>query len=43
VIKDGMVREQGSHDELMRLGGIYARLHELQFQSSEETHSEIAN
>ena len=42
VIKEGMVREQGSHDDLMRLGGIYAQLHELQFQQSEEVHPQIA-
>jgi ATP-binding cassette subfamily B protein len=36
VIKDGTVREQGTHDELMHLGGLYAQLHDLQFQQSEE-------
>ena len=33
VIADGRVLEQGSHDELMRLGGEYARLFEMQAKS----------
>ena len=36
VVKDGTVREQGTHEELMKLGGIYAQLHDLQFQQTEE-------
>jgi len=32
VIKDGELAEQGSHDELMKLGGIYRSLIELQFK-----------
>jgi subfamily B ATP-binding cassette protein MsbA len=31
VIKDGVVAEQGSHDELMNLDGIYADLHRIQY------------
>jgi hypothetical protein len=30
VFKDGIVEEQGSHDDLMRLGKIYARLFQIQ-------------
>jgi ABC-type multidrug transport system fused ATPase/permease subunit len=30
VLKDGLVAEQGSHDELLALGGEYAELHRLQ-------------
>src|SRR5437868_11520831 len=30
VLKDGVVAEQGSHDELLALGGEYAGLHRLQ-------------
>jgi len=32
VIKDGVVAEQGSHQELMALNGIYAELHRIQFK-----------
>jgi ATP-binding cassette subfamily B protein len=31
VMHRGELREQGTHDELLALGGIYARLHRLQF------------
>lgn len=31
VLKQGRVTEQGSHEELLALGGEYARLHSLQF------------
>jgi len=31
VLKQGKVAEQGSHEELLALGGEYARLHRLQF------------
>ena len=30
-LDDGRVVEQGRHDELLRHGGLYARLAELQF------------
>jgi ATP-binding cassette, subfamily B, bacterial HlyB/CyaB len=30
VIEKGEIREHGSHDELLKTGGIYARLHTLQ-------------
>ena len=32
VVKDGVVVEDGSHDELIQLGGVYAELHRLQFR-----------
>lgn len=32
VIKDGMVAEQGSHDELLALDGVYADLHRIQYR-----------
>ncbi len=31
VIKDGVVAEDGTHEELLALGGVYAGLHHLQF------------
>ena len=33
VLEDGQVVEQGSHDSLMALGGVYARLYQSQFDS----------
>jgi ATP-binding cassette subfamily B protein len=32
VLEGGQVVERGSHDELVRLGGTYARLFEIQAQ-----------
>lgn len=34
VMHRGRLREQGTHDELIAHGGIYARLHEMQFAPS---------
>lgn len=36
VLHRGEVRERGTHAELLRRGGLYARLHELQFVQAEE-------
>jgi ABC-type multidrug transport system fused ATPase/permease subunit len=31
VVEDGRVVEEGRHEELVREGGLYTRLYELQF------------
>ena len=36
VLDRGRVVELGSHEELLRLGGLYQRLHSMQFQPLEE-------
>ena len=33
VLKEGVVAEQGTHDELMALGGVYADLYRVQFKT----------
>jgi subfamily B ATP-binding cassette protein MsbA len=36
VVKDGTIVEQGNHDELLRANGLYAELHDIQFQASQD-------
>ncbi len=36
VVRDGMIVERGNHEELMRAGGLYAELHEIQFEQSHD-------
>ena len=32
MLKDGVVAEEGTHDELLSLGGVYADLYRAQFE-----------
>jgi ABC-type multidrug transport system fused ATPase/permease subunit len=34
VLDGGIVAEQGTHDELLKLGGIYAEMHRIQYESA---------
>jgi subfamily B ATP-binding cassette protein MsbA len=34
VLKDGAVAEEGTHDELLALGGVYAGLYRAQFETA---------
>lgn len=40
VLKDGMIREQGSHEELLALNGTYKELYETQFRIALDYESE---
>jgi subfamily B ATP-binding cassette protein MsbA len=37
VVKDGGIAESGKHDDLMKLNGVYAELHNIQFNEEEMT------
>jgi ABC-type multidrug transport system fused ATPase/permease subunit len=36
VLHHGRVREQGRHEELLEMGGIYYRLHQLQYKGNDK-------
>ena len=35
VVSEGTIAESGAHEQLMKRGGIYAKLHDLQFQGED--------
>jgi subfamily B ATP-binding cassette protein MsbA len=37
VLKDGIVVEEGTNDELVALGGVYAELHRIQYEDPPAT------
>ena len=42
VVKDGVIAEQGSHDELLELNGVYRELYETQFRTAIDYETESA-
>ena len=42
VVKDGVIAEQGSHDELLELNGVYRELYETQFRTAIDYETEAA-
>jgi subfamily B ATP-binding cassette protein MsbA len=36
VVKDGTIIESGSHDDLIKLGGVYSGLYEIQSRNEQE-------
>jgi len=42
VLKDGVIAEQGTHDELLELNGVYRDLYETQFRTILDMEAEIS-
>ncbi|MGH9398302.1 MAG: ABC transporter ATP-binding protein [Terriglobia bacterium] len=43
VVKDGEIIERGKHEDLLKSGGLYAELHELQFHKQEEVEEPLGS
>jgi subfamily B ATP-binding cassette protein MsbA len=43
VLKDGVVAEQGTNDELLALDGVYAELHRIQYDTSNQASAKAAS
>jgi ATP-binding cassette subfamily B multidrug efflux pump len=41
VLQDGEIIEMGNHDELMVLGGLYARLYSMNYASFDDIPDEL--
>ena len=41
VLKEGVVAEEGTHAELLALGGEYTRIYKFQYRESDELTAEI--
>ncbi len=41
VVDNGSIIERGKHEDLMRLGGVYAKFHEIQFAPAAETSGKL--
>lgn len=41
VLKDGRVAEEGTHENLLALGGEYTKLYELQYREQETQHGDV--
>ena len=41
VVNEGAIVERGTHEELLKSGGLYSRLYELQFHTEEDAEGEL--